>query len=37
MNDLSSFLALAAAIFVAVSALLVLLSHLEADLGDTQK
>jgi hypothetical protein len=36
MNSLASFLALAAAIFVAVTALLVLLSHLESDLADTE-
>ena len=36
MNNLYSFLALATAIFVAVTALLVLLSHLESNLYDTE-
>jgi len=36
MNSLTSFLAITAAIFVAVTALLVLLSHLESNLADTE-
>ena len=33
MNNLTSFLALTAAIFIAITALLVLLSHLESNLA----
>ena len=36
MNNLHSFLTLTAAIFVAVIALLILLSHLESNLYDTK-
>ena len=36
MNNLTSFLALTAAIFVAVTGLLILLSHLESNLYNTE-
>ena len=36
MNNLTSFLAITAIIFVAVIALLVLLSHLESDMTDRE-
>jgi hypothetical protein len=36
MNNLLSFLTLTAAIFVAVTVLLILLSHLESNLYDTK-
>ena len=34
MNDLTSFLALTAAIFIAITVLLALISHLESSLSD---